>query len=132
MSRSEGVVLKTSSDLRKEEIGALVARYAQAAAAHGRATEAGDAKSANEAYEAVAGLYGELRRRGQAAQRALLPLLTNADLGVRAWVGAHALEFAATEAEPVLTAMSEIPKSLVSFSAKMTLREWREGKLRFP
>ena len=29
-------------------------------------------------------------------------------------------------------AMSDTPRSLVSFSAKMTLKQWREGKLRFP
>jgi hypothetical protein len=28
--------------------------------------------------------------------------------------------------------IAEGPKSLVSLSAKMTLRQWREGKLRFP
>ncbi len=28
--------------------------------------------------------------------------------------------------------IAEIPKSLVSFAAKITLREWREGKLLFP
>jgi len=31
----------------------------------------------------------------------------------------------------VLLAMSDTPKSLVSFSAQMTLKQWREGK-RFP
>jgi len=63
---------------------------------------------------------------------ALLPLLQHPDLGVRAWAAAHALEFAAAEGEPVLVATADIPGSLVSFSAKMTLRQWREGTLRFP
>lgn len=115
-----------------EEVVALVRQYADAAAAHGRATEVGDYKAANAAHEALASVYRELRRRGVEAQRALLPLLENEDLGVQAWAGAHALEFAPVEGEQALTRISEIPKSLVSFSAKMALRQWREGKLRFP
>jgi hypothetical protein len=110
----------------------LLKRYADAAAAHGRATESGDHKAANAAHESLSAVYSELRRRGPDAQRALLPLLEDPDLGVRAWAGAHALEFSAADGERVLTLIAEIPKSLVSFSAKMTLREWREGKLRFP
>ena len=107
-------------------------RYAEAAAAHGRATEAGDHKTANAAHEVLANAYRELRRRGIDAQRALLPLLEYQDLSVQAWAGAHALEFAPVEGERALTFIAEIPKSLVSFSAKMTLWQWREGKLRFP
>jgi hypothetical protein len=110
----------------------LVDRYAKAAEIHRRATEAGDHNLANTAHQEIAAVYRELRRRGPEAQRTLLPLLASPDIGVRSWAGSHALEFAASEGEPVLIAISEIPKSLVGFDARITLREWREGKLRFP
>jgi hypothetical protein len=42
------------------------------------------------------------------------------------------MDFAPAEGEPVLTALSESDKSgLIGFDAKMTLREWRRGRLRF-
>jgi hypothetical protein len=118
--------------IENAEIASLVNRYSESAAAHGRATEAGDHKTANAAHEVLATVYRELRRRGVEAQRALLPLLEHNDIGVRGWAGAHALEFAPSEGESALTALAEVPRSLISFSAKMTLRQWREGTLRFP
>ena len=118
--------------IENEELVAVVQQYAEGAAAHGRATQVGDHKAANAAHEELASAYRELRRRGIDAQRALLPLLEHEDLGGQAWAGAHALEFAPVEGERALTRIAEIPKSLVSFSARMTLRQRREGKLRFP
>ncbi len=118
--------------IEHEAVATLVEQYAEAAAAHGRATGTGDYKTANAAHETLASVYRELRRRGMEAQLALLPLLEHEDLGVQAWAGAHALEFAPGEGEQALARISEIPKSLVSFSAKMALRQWRDGKLRFP
>ena len=66
----------------EETVEMLVKRYGEAAAAHGRATEAGDHKKANKAYEQVAAIYRELRRRGPNSQRALLPFLNDPDPGV--------------------------------------------------
>lgn len=102
------------------------------AAAHGRATEKGDFVAANEAHHTVASVYRELRRRGVTAQRALLPLIVHDEAGVRGWAASHALEFAPEEGEAVLIAMSDVAKSKVSFSARLTLKEWRAGRLRFP
>ncbi len=118
--------------IEQEEVAVLVNRYADSAAAHGRATEAGDHETANAAHEALARVYRELRRRGTEAQRTLLPLLEHDDPGVRVWAGAHALEFAPAQGERALTRIAEIPKSLVGFSAEVTLQEWRAGRLRFP
>ena len=118
--------------LENEDMESLVVRYSEAAAAHGRATECGDHEAGNVAHEQISTIYRELRRRGEGAQRALLPLLANPDIGVRAWAAAHALDFAPSEAEPVLAAISQVPKSLVAFSAKVTLRQWHASKLRLP
>lgn len=113
-------------------IETLLARYAEAAEAHGKATEAGRSRVANEAYEVIVTIYRELRRRGLDAQRKLLTLLDHPDPGVRGWAGSHVLDFAPDDGERTLLAMSETPRSFVSFSAKMTLKLWRTGKLTFP
>jgi hypothetical protein len=120
------------TSLSGDALQALISRYALAAAMHGHATEKGDFVAGNQAHETVASVYRELRRRGITAQRVLLPLLVHHEPGVRGWAASHALEFAATEGEAVLIAMSDVPKSKVSFSARMTLREWRAGRPRFP
>ena len=120
------------SAIEVESVDALVKRYAEAAAEHGRATEAGNYKEANRAYKVIAAVYMELRRRGREAQLALLPLLEAPEPGIRAWVGTHALEFSPADGERVLSHMENTPRSLVSLSAQITLRQWREGKLRFP
>jgi len=58
-------------------------------------------------------------------------LLSSPDFGIRGWEAAHVLEFATEFGEPVLEALKNEPHS-VGFSAEMTLKIWREGKLRFP
>jgi hypothetical protein len=81
--------------------------------------------------DTIASVYQELRRRGR--ESALLVLLDSADIGVVSWSAAHAMDFAPAEGEPVLMALAESDESgLIGFGAKMTLREWREGRLRFP
>lgn len=115
-------------DLSVQEI---VDVYVAAAAKHGRATEAGDYKAANEAHDVIAPGYRELRSRGVEAQRALLPLLEHPDPGVRGWAAAHGLEFAPNQAEPTLEDLAD-GGSIGGSSAKMTLEVWRKGDLKFP
>ncbi len=103
----------------------LVAVYAAAAAGHGDATSNGDSLRANREHDAVASSYRELRRRGE--RDALLPLLSHPHLSVRQWVASHALEFAPEKGEPVLMEIETGGHKVASFSATMTLREWRAG-----
>lgn len=107
----------------------LLARYVTAAAAHQQASERGDYRRANPQHDIVAAVYRELRRRDEAAS--LLPLLGHENKAVRAWAGAHALEFAPAEGERVLEELCREP-GVVGLDAKMTLKTWREGELRFP
>lgn len=110
----------------------VVIAYAKAASAHRRATEAGDHKKANKAYQVIATLCRTLRQMGPEAQRSLLVLLDHTDPGVRSWASAHALEFAPSDAERVLAALARSETGFISLDARMTLRHWREGKLQFP
>lgn len=118
-----GSLTSTSSD-------DLVARYREAASAHGRATESGDSASANEQADVVAEIHAELRRRDD--RSILLPLLEDADPGVRGWAGAHLLETDPDRAARALDELSSVPGNLVAFSAKMTLEQWLKGELTFP
>lgn len=118
--------------LERVEVPTLIERYVDAAGRHGRASQDGSHEEANAAYEDLARLYGELRKRGPEAQQQLQPLLAHPDAFVRVWVGAHALEFAPEEGEATLRKLSETDPSLAGFDAKVTLEEWRAGRLRFP
>lgn len=109
----------------------LVRLYEEAAHNHRQATDSGDPEEGNRAADLVALIYHELRKRGLAAQSLLLPLLDAPDSGVRGWAAAHALEFAPEKGEPVLEVLSNEPRFL-GFSARTTLKVWREGNLKFP
>ena len=110
----------------------IVCRYAEHAAAHGRATEeALDAELINRHADEVADCYRALRHHGVEAQRKLLPLLGSDDPWVVAWAGAHALDFAPDEGEPVLSELAR-DDSLAGLSALTTLSSWRGGTLHFP
>lgn len=72
-------------------------------------------------------IYHEIRNRGVEHQRALLPLLLSDDTGVRSWAAAHALEFEPRQGEAVLLEIAR-GKGMDGFSARMTLKVWREGQ----
>jgi len=116
--------------LTKASLAQLVAEYVTAASRHGQATEAGDSRTANKSADVVAHVHTELRHRG--LREALLPLLEHPDPGVRCWAGSHVLEFAPDAAEGVLSSLARQQGSLISFSAEMTLKVWRQGQLKFP
>jgi hypothetical protein len=110
----------------------LIKRYTDAATAYAFATETNDHARVFAARDEVAAVYGELRRLGLRAQRALLPLLEHAEMGVRAWAGVHALEFSPGDGERVLTEVGDTPQSTLAFTVRVTLEQWREGRLKIP
>ena len=91
----------------------------------------------------VAGVYRELRARGESTQRALLPLLKHNHIGVQLWAATHALEFAPDEGVPILESIIEsidkrqvrghwesIAASLIC--AKGVLMQWKKGEHKLP
>lgn len=109
----------------------LVKLYEAAAISHGRGQTEGTPASTNNAADKIAAAYRELRRRGGQAREAILPLLLSDHASVRRWAGAHALEFAPEKGRPILESLAR-EKGLIGFSAQMSLKVWREGKLHFP
>ncbi len=118
-------------NVKHAEVAALVTMYREAALRHGAATEQGDQRRANRHHDEIACIYRELRSRGDQARSALLPLLDDIEEHVRAWAGAHALEFAPERAVKMLQRLAQRP-GLVGFNAAMILQEWQSGSLRFP
>ena len=119
-----------SQKYKKLATDELVRLYQEAASIHGQATLSGDFIVGNPAADTVAALYREIRSRGLEHQRMLLPLLLSTDDGVRGWAAAHALEFESRQGEAILLDIAK-QKGVEGFSARMTLKVWREGTLRF-
>jgi uncharacterized protein YwqG len=109
-------------------LDALIDAYREAAAAHTAATDEGNFKKANRSYDLIAAVHRELGARGEPALRRLLPLMEDADNGVKTWAASHTLKFAPEQAESVLAAVAA-GHGLCAFNAKMTLQEWRKGNL---
>jgi len=109
----------------------LLLAYRDAAKIHGAATESGEYKAGNKVFPVLNIVYSELRSRGDDARRALLPLLLDEDPGVRLHAATHALDFAPSEGERVLSSLIHVGR-FVGFTAELTLEEWKKGNLRFP
>jgi hypothetical protein len=117
-------------DLPTTAVAQLIALYRDAAASHGEFSENGNHRAANEAASLISAIYSELRRRGDEAQKALLPLLEDSAVGTRLWAASHALEFCSAKGEASLKQIAS-NRSLLGLSAATTLNEWRAGNLRF-
>jgi hypothetical protein len=109
----------------------LVRLYEDAAIRHGRGTEEGTPKATNQAANTISAVYRELRRRGGQTRDAILPLLLSDHASVRGWAASHALEFAPERGRAILQNLAK-ERGLIAFSARMTLKVWNEGTLRFP
>jgi hypothetical protein len=120
-----------TAHLGDSNVDDLLSVYADAATAHIRATAEGNYKAANNQHDIVAAVYRELRRRGPESQGTLLALLDHHDPGVRAWAGAHALEFSPDDGERTRTELVATG-GLVAFTAEMTLETSRRGAREFP
>ena len=121
-----------SVELENMDTESLVRDYREAAALQWTNIFRGKSKAAHKHSEKVMRIYSELRRRGDDARQALLPLLKDEDPGVRLWAAAHALQFAPNDAEPVLVDLVERPQGPTATIARYTLQQWRDGTLYFP
>ena len=105
--------------------------YARAAAMQGAATDRGDHKEANAAYDAMIRSLAVLRESSDRGRSALTGLLEHEDPHVRCWAATHLLPLNAEIAIRELEALtSEAP--FVGLNAEMVLREWRAGRLKVP
>jgi hypothetical protein len=113
-----------STDKRNE----LLAQYVEAAEAHGQAIERGDFKMANRNHRIATSAYAQLQADGPTSQLDMLPLLRHPSASVRAWVAAHALDFAPEQGKAVLAELVR-DGGLIGLIAEIALKEWerRDG-----
>ena len=108
----------------------LLLLYVDAARAHGDATEKGDHKSANRCAETLGTLYKQICESGEPGAQALRSLMSHRDQSVRYWAAYHCLPYAPLEVEATLAEIAKGRGTLVSFSAQITVEQWRRGGLR--
>ncbi|MBI2908786.1 MAG: DUF2019 domain-containing protein [Chloroflexi bacterium] len=119
-------------NINKADVPTLTDWYAEAAAAHGKATEEGDYKRTNREHDKLFAVYREMHARGDDGRAGLIKLLESPSDWVRLCAAAKALEFAPEVSEPLISELARENKGIIGFEAEMVLREWRAGKLRFP
>ena len=122
----------SSARNNEKNVARLIEEYAEAAAAHGKASSDGDYKKANRNHDIIADVRCELMERGDEGKTALLDLLTHPDPSVRTWAAAHSLQFDAQRAEATLVEVAQSDAGIVSFAAEMTLEQWKKEELSFP
>jgi hypothetical protein len=104
----------------------LINRFEKAAIIH---RELRSARKANRAFDEGVAVASELKRRGDAALAFLIGLFDSPHPAVRSMAAGLLLPMIPEKAEPVLEELTNQSRSL-GFSAKMTLREWRAGRLK--
>jgi hypothetical protein len=112
-----------------KSIEELVAEYAKYASEHGQATEVGDYRKTNRAYDKAIKLYLQIEEQGGLVHPLFKEMLYSSDPGVKVWAATHCLKNFPEEAEAALVEVGKTPNSLVAFSAEMVLEEWKKGTL---
>jgi hypothetical protein len=107
----------------------ILEEYIAGAKLHGIGTEEGDHKKANRAYARLNSAYRMLKEKDPDLHD-LVTLIDHSDISVRLWSAAHLLLINSKVALPVLEKISE-DKGPVAFSAEMTIKQWKGGKLFF-
>lgn len=82
-------------------------------------------------HQEMAAAWRDLQNSGQLGRDAFKALLRDGSSRVRAWVAAQLLSEGDVDAVPVLQQLAH-EAGLRALSAKMTLSEWRSGRLRSP
>jgi hypothetical protein len=107
----------------------LEAIYITSCIEHDEGTESGDYRKANRAAKKIYATVTELKKNNKL--EFLFRLLDHENESVKLWSSSYLLDIDQDEqAITTLKSLIGIPKSLVSFSAKVTLDEWQKGTLR--
>jgi hypothetical protein len=108
----------------------ILERCARAADLHGRATDEGNFKVANRAYDRAARAFAALRKTS-GYEKALLSLLDHLSPHVRAWAATRLLPTHETQATRTLEQVGQ-GRGFMAFSARITLELWKKGELKLP
>lgn len=112
----------------------IIQKYITACKAHGIASQAGKYKIANKEYSILLEIYKELEKNISIAEEIFKELLENKDIHVKIWASSHSLvlKIEKDKAEKNLIEISKMQGiGTLRLDAEMTLKQWREGKLKF-
>ncbi|WP_169791508.1 DUF2019 domain-containing protein [Sandaracinus amylolyticus] len=107
-----------------------VRRYADAARRHEQGTNDADPRKANRAARELTRLWKQIRRSDEQLAE-FVELLGHEALSVRLWAATHLLPIDPLRAERAIEELTREP-GILGFGARMTLQEWRAGRLREP
>lgn len=107
---------------------ARVSRFQELAKERWIYLEEGDSKNGNKCYDELLAIAKELRNEGKL--NSLESLLVVDDDGVKFEAASKLLTVDNTNAEQVMVKITE-KKGTLPFTAKMTLKQWRAGNLKF-
>ena len=105
----------------------LIQAYLAAAVSFGDTQRNRDFEAGNQ-FATDLGRLGKALREAESGKRLLLQVLTHEDPYVRIWAAGDCLSFAPNVAVPVLEEI-EATKGLLGTTARMTLSEWKAGRL---
>ncbi len=114
-------------ELNKENLNGIVEEYRDAALKYGECLGK-DSKQTNNWFNKIAVAYKILKDAD--ALLALSVLLDDENDAVRLWAGSHLLFVNPQLAEKTLIDL-HLNGSFVGFTAKVTLQEWKKGRLNF-
>ena len=96
---------------------------------HGDATESGDYKTANKHHQIIIKSILQLYNNGDLMK--IENLLNHKNVSVKLWSAGMLLPFRSSLCEKILKEISKA-NGMVSFSAEITLQEWKKGTLKLP
>ena len=101
--------------------------FVNACIAKGEDEESGNTKDDRKHYKILHSSYLQLKDAGRLEE--LLELLTHENPYVRLWAASYTLQIAPVRAESTLEELSGTRGVPAGFSASITLKEWRAGRL---
>ena len=101
--------------------------FVDACIAKGEGEESGNTKDDRKHYKIIHSSYLQLKDAGRLEE--LLNLLNHENPYVRLWAASYTLQIAPAKAEKTLRKLSCIRGIPAGFSASITLKEWRAGRL---
>ncbi|MEP4194035.1 MAG: hypothetical protein ABJL99_00185 [Aliishimia sp.] len=110
-------------------IETLLSDYRASAIAHGNATIEGNARKTNRTYGRLHETLNKIPNSND--DSALLDLFNDTEVWVQLWAAAHSLEIDADKAIAKLKSLADAEISLISMSARYTIKEWENGNLSF-
>jgi hypothetical protein len=104
--------------------------FIEAASQHGASTQKGDSKAANEAYARLAGRMKKIRKEADRGKAFLEEAIRSEDSSVVCWAALYLLPLNEKAAKEALAMLAAQPTGIDAFNARMTLREWKAGRLK--